>query len=108
MIGGRRGKNRIASECFIVHQRFIVTIRQQLARQRLKSHSPIKRLNVVTTPRISVQVVHKIATANYQNAFFPQRRQPLSQRVMKFRRLSFVDAKLHHRNVRFRKNVTQH
>src|SRR5882672_1034019 len=62
----------------------------------------------MTAPGIRMQVMNDVPAANQQHTFIAQRRQPFSDFAMKVRRLSFVDAQLHYRNISLRKNVTEH
>ena len=59
-------------------------------------------------PCISVQIMYKIAAPHDQNPFIAQWCELLPDLVMKCRRLGFVNAQLHDRNIGFREDVTKY
>src|SRR5215218_551489 len=79
----------------------------QCARTLLKTHSPIKRIDLVTTPRIRVKVVRKIAASDDEHTCITQTREPRAELIMKGGWLSLIDAELNHGDVGFWKDVTE-
>src|SRR5438132_1026009 len=108
MFRRRYGQQRVASQRFVIDQGRVLASQKQLARLLLKAHGPVKRSYRMTTPGVRVQVVHKVAAADYQNAFVTQRRQTFTNFVMKLRRLGFINAELHNSRVSIRKNVAKY
>src|SRR6185312_318947 len=51
------------------------------------------------TPSVRVQVMHNIAAAKYENAFFPQDGQAVANFVVEQGWLSFINAELNHWDV---------
>jgi len=65
-------------------------------------------LDAMLAPGVGVQIVHQVAAADDQNPFLTQGCESLPESVMKDRRLRFVDAQLHDRDIGLREDVTKH
>lgn len=76
-----------------------IIAKQQLPHSLLKRNRPIVRLLWVPSPCIGMKIVNEVAAANDEDALFSQGRETFSDFIVKPRRLSFVNAQLHHRNV---------
>jgi len=70
----RRGhcQFRFASEpMLVIHERLVLSGEEHLADSSFKRDRPIVRLRRVASPSIGMQVVHDVAAAKDENAFFP-------------------------------------
>src|SRR6185295_6998016 len=81
---------------------------QQFTRPLLEANGPVEWLDLLTAPRVRVQVMHEVTAAHDEHPFVAQAVEALRGLVVDLCRLRLVNAELDNRHVCCGEDVTEH